>query len=103
MDVIEPSTPPERLQKHLEGHRRIYEHFYSLGPKAADRATRMLGSGWRIKPDSKNLDSAKVWFLQTAKDNAKMEYNRYTQFPAENATKYYDNLTWGETRNSDEH
>jgi hypothetical protein len=94
MSITEPSTPNRSLQNHLEGHKRIYAYFYALGPKAAERAARVIGNGKRIvSRDSKDLETAKESFLYTSEENAKMEYYCYTRNPAEAAASYFDDLT----------
>jgi len=94
MNITEPSTPNERLQNHLEGHKRIYAYFYALGPKAAELAARVIGNGHRIvSQNGKDPETAKESFLRTAVWNAKMGYYSYTRNPAEAATDYFDELT----------
>ena len=93
MTITEPSSPNLRLKNHLAGLKHIYEHFYALGPKAAERAGQFVGSGLWIHPDAKNQATAEAMFLGRAKAAAEMEYWNYTRFPAETAKQYYENLT----------
>jgi len=93
MNVLQPASPTERLKRHLEGHRRIYEYFYAFGPKAAERAAEIVGNGSWMHPKEKDPASAEAWFLETAKSNAQMEYSRYTKNAAAYATSYYEDLT----------
>ncbi len=93
MKVISPSTPVEPLKNYLEGYRQVYEHFYELGPKAAERAARVVGSGSRIPPGGNDVESAKADFIARAKAMAQTEYYKYTWYPALRALKRYNVLT----------
>jgi hypothetical protein len=93
MTITEPSSPSLKLKNHLEGLKRIYEHFYALGPKAAERAGQFVGSGLWIHPDAQDSASAEAMFLDGAKTAVQTEYWKYTRFPAETAKRYYEDLT----------
>lgn len=93
MTITEPSGPSLRLKNHLEGLKHIYEHFYALGPKAAERAGQFVGSGLWIHPEGEDSASAEAMFLDRAKSAAQTEYWNYTRFPAVTARQYYEDLT----------
>lgn len=93
MTITEPSSPNLKLKNHLEGLKRIYQHFYALGPKAAERAGQFVGSGLWIHPHAEDSASEEAIFLERAKDAAQTEYWNYTKFPAETAKRYYEDLT----------
>jgi hypothetical protein len=93
MTFTEPSSPTLKLKNHLEGLKHIYEHFYELGPKAAERAGHFVGSGLWIQPDAKDPASAEEIFLSRARSAAQTEYWNYIKFPAESAKQYYEDLT----------
>lgn len=93
MTFTMPGTPTERLKNHLEGHKRIYEYFYALGPKAAERAARVAARRSLTPVITIDRDSAEAQFQRVAKAAAQVEYWKYTKYPAEAATRYYDNLT----------
>lgn len=93
LTVTEPASPTLKLKNHLAGLRHIYEHFYALGPKAAERAGQFVGSGLWIHPTGKDSAAAEAMFLGRAKAAAQTEYWKYTRFAAETAKSYYEHLT----------
>jgi hypothetical protein len=93
MTITMPATPTELLKNHVEGHKQIYEYFYALGPKAAERAARVAALRTTVSAKTTDQDSREAQFQKMAKRAAEMEYWKYTKYPAAEATRYYDNLT----------
>ena len=87
-----PKNPYAKLRAHEEGHRKIYEHFYGLGARAAQRAGElMIGKEFPIF--SKDAESAKGMARTAARRLLELEYFKYTKDPAHEASKYYDEIT----------
>lgn len=91
--ITMPATPTERLKNHVEGHKKIYDYFYALGSKAAERAARVAARRTLTPAITVDQDSPEAQFQRTVKAAAQAEYWKYTKYPAEAATRYYDNLT----------
>ena len=80
------------LKEHEEGHRKISEHFYALGRKAAEHAGGIV-LGKEITIDGTDWESAQSNLLVRAGNAVQSEYWRYTRIPSQLANKFYDDVT----------
>jgi hypothetical protein len=87
-----PNGEAGKLKGYEEGHRKIDEHFYSVGPQAAQRAGELI-TGKEITSYEKDFESAKLDVLTRARDEVQAEYMKYTRDLCRQANKYYDDLT----------
>jgi hypothetical protein len=92
LTVTLPNGETGKLKEHEEGHRKIDEHFYSLGPQMAQRAGDLVTEN-ELVFNIGNLESAEANAIALAKYRLQAEYLKHTQDPCEQANKYYDELT----------
>jgi hypothetical protein len=92
LTVTLPNGETGKLKEHEEGHQKIDEYFYSLGPQMAQRAGDLVTEN-ELVFNVGNLESAEANAIALAKYRLQAEYLKYTQDPCEQANKYYDELT----------
>ena len=92
LTVTLPIGETGKLKEHEEGHRKIDEYFYSLGPQMAQRAGDLVTEN-ELASNASDLESAELEVMNRARFELKAEYLKHTKDPCEQANKYYDELT----------
>ena len=90
--VTLPKDAFSKLRDHEEGHRKICEHFYTFAPRAAQRAGDLVAAK-EFFSSTKDLEKAKLEIKAASRTMLRAEYWKYTRDLAEQANKYYDELT----------
>jgi hypothetical protein len=80
------------LKDHEEGHKKIVEYFYSLGPAAARQAGGLM-TGLEQTSSATEYDAARTEVFTKATEEVQTEYLKYTRDRCEQANEYYDQLT----------
>lgn len=89
--IIEPAHPYEFISRHEEGHRKISEHFYRLGPQLAQRLGESI-IGREFSVNVSDEDAARAQALAQAKSLVEGEYMTRLYRTAMEANRYYDQL-----------
>jgi hypothetical protein len=96
LDLVVRITLPRgehgTLKEHEEGHRKIVEYFYSLGPAAAQSAAGLL-TGIEQTSSAVDYATARTETFTRATDEVQAEYMKYIRDLCEQANDYYDELT----------
>jgi len=87
-----PRGDYEKLKDHEEGHRKIVEYFYSLGPAVARQAGGLM-AGMEETSSATDYDAAKTEVFTRATDEVETEYMKYIRDLCGQANDYYDELT----------
>ena len=87
-----PRGEHDTLKAHEEGHKKIVEYFYSLGPAAAQSAGGLL-TGLEETSSAVDYETAKTETFTRATDELQTEYMKYIRDLCEQANDYYDELT----------
>ncbi len=90
--IILPRGEHGKLKEHEEGHRKIVEYFYSLGPVAAQSAGGLL-TGMEQTSSAADYKTARTETFTRATDELRTEYMKYIRDLCEQANDYYDELT----------
>ena len=90
--IILPRGEHGKLKEHEEGHRKIVEYFYSLGPDAAQSAGGLL-TGMEQTSSAADYKTARTETFTRATDELRTEYMKYIRDLCEQANDYYDDLT----------
>lgn len=96
LDLVIHITLPEgehgTLKEHEEGHRKIIEYFYSLGPAAARNAAGLL-TGMEQTSVAGDYAAARAETFAKAAGEVQAEYTKYIRELCGQANDYYDELT----------
>jgi hypothetical protein len=96
LDLMIRITLPQgehgKLKEHEEGHRKIVEYFYSLGPAAAQSAGGLL-TGMEQTSSAADYETARTETFTRATDELRTEYMKYIRDLCGQANDYYDELT----------
>jgi hypothetical protein len=87
-----PESPYEFITIHEEGHRKIYEYFYRLGPKLADRIGESM-IGKEYTSSEATFEYAKARALGEAEKQVQIQYLPRLESVAWAADNYYGELT----------
>lgn len=98
--IILPQGENGKLREHEEGHRKIVEYFYSLGPTAARCAAGLL-TGMDQISSAPDYETARNEIFSRATAEVQAEYMKYIQQPCGQANEYYDELTDHGANNTD--
>jgi hypothetical protein len=90
--IILPRGEHSKLKEHEEGHRKIVEYFYSLGPVAAQSAGGLF-TGMEQTSSAADYKTARTETFTRATDELRMEYMKYIRDLCKEANDYYDDLT----------
>jgi len=90
--IIMPKGDYEKLKDHEEGHRKIVEYFYSLGPAMARQAGGLM-AGIERTSSTTDYEAAKTEVFTRATDEVETEYMKYIRDLCGQANDYYDSLT----------
>ena len=90
--IVMPRGDYEKLKDHEEGHRKIVEYFYSLGPAVARQAGGLM-AGMEETSSATDYDAAKTEVFTRATDEVETEYMKYIRDLCGQANDYYDELT----------
>ena len=88
-----PDGEAGKLKEHEEGHRKIAEYFYSIGPQATHLAGKTLTDDELLAYESNSDSATPDVFLKTRISNFISEYLKHTQEICAQANEYYDQLT----------
>jgi hypothetical protein len=87
-----PQTPYDQVKIHEEGHRKIFEYFYTLGPKVATRiGESMIGKEFTSRES--NFETAKATAIREAGAQVETQYVTRLDGVAKQASHYYNELT----------
>jgi hypothetical protein len=91
-DITLPATPFDAVRIQQEGHRKVYEYFYRLGPQVANRiGESMIGKEFTL--GEAGFDRAKANALRLAEAEVEIQYALRLDTVAGQANRYYDDLT----------
>jgi hypothetical protein len=90
--IILPRGEHGKLKEHEEGHRKIVEYFYSLGPVAAQSAGGLF-TGMEQTSSAADYKIARTETFTRATVELQTEYMKYIRDLCEQANDYYDELT----------
>lgn len=90
--IILPLNPTAKTRAHEEGHRKISEHYYALGERAAQHAGETVVARGYVSY-AQDLDAAEQEVIEWARRAVRAEYWRYTWVPSGKANRYYDQIT----------
>ena len=90
--IILPRGEHGKLKAHEEGHRKIVEYFYSLGPAAAQSAGGLL-TGMEQISLAADYKTARTETFTRATAEVQAEYAEHIRRLCEQANDYYDELT----------
>ncbi|MEJ0089168.1 MAG: hypothetical protein WDM80_05375 [Limisphaerales bacterium] len=87
-----PVNPYDQVRIHEEGHRKIYESFYRLGPGVAKRiAEAMIGKDYTASES--NYEQVKASALRKASAQIEAQYISQIDDVAKQASHYYNEIT----------
>ena len=87
-----PSTPYDQVRIHEEGHRKIYESFYRLGPGVAKHiGETMIGKEYTASES--NFEMVKASALRKAGAEVETQYLSHVDEVAKQASHYYNEIT----------
>jgi hypothetical protein len=95
-----PQTPYDLVRIQEEGHRKIYEYFYQLGPKVAQPIGETM-IGKEFTASEADFETAKAGAIREAGEQVETEYISRVNAVAKQAGHYYDDLTGHGLNNMD--
>jgi hypothetical protein len=93
LDITLPKGCSEHLRSHEEGHRRIYEYFYTTYADLAARKASEQVFGKPVTGQAHNCKDAKDAAIASLNDKLAAEYRKNLSEPAKKANECYDGLT----------
>jgi hypothetical protein len=87
-----PKGENGKLKDHEEGHKKIVEYFYSLGPAVAQQAGGLV-TGLEQTSSAAEYDTARTEVFTKATEEVQTEYLKYIRDLCQQANDYYDELT----------
>jgi len=81
-----------KLKEHEDGHKKIVEYFYSLGPAAAQQAGGLV-TGLEQTSSAAEYDIARTEVFTRVTGEVQTEYLKYIRDLCQQANEYYDELT----------
>lgn len=90
--ITMPKGDYVKLKEHEEGHRKIVEYFYSLGPTVARQAGGLM-AGIEQTSSATEYEAARTEVFTRATGEVETEYIKYIRDLCEQANDYYDELT----------
>ena len=91
-NLMMPENPYDFVRLHVEGHQKIFESFYRLGPQVASRiAESMIGK--EFTANESDFDRAKARALHEAEAQVEAQYIARLDGVVSQATHYYNELT----------
>jgi hypothetical protein len=87
-----PQSPYDFVRIHEEGHGKIYEYFYRLGPEVAQRIGESM-IGREFTASDSDFETAKAGALREAAAQVETQYVSRLDGVAKQASHYYNELT----------
>jgi hypothetical protein len=87
-----PESPYDSVKIQQEGHRKVFEYFYRLGPQMANRIGESM-IGKEFTSGESGFERAKATALRDAEAQVEIQYVTRLDTVARKANRFYDDLT----------